>query len=116
MAKTWYDMTEKEREEYVSQDYCTMKHISVDVDSFDSKKYSMDAIYDNMCIEEYDVDNVFTHLSDRQTEIIKLLFLEGLAQKLAAKKLGISRNSVKTHLARARAKLRKIYPPKVEEC
>ena len=115
MAKTWDEMTEQEREEYVNQDYCTIKHISVDVDSFDSQKYSMTPIYQDMCLDEYDLEGVFSHLSERQAEVLKLLFLEGLAQKIAAKKLGISRNSVKTHLARARVKLRKVYPKK-EEC
>lgn len=106
----WYEMTEKEREEYVNQDHCTMRHICVDVDSFDGEKYNMASVYQDMCIEDNEVGDLLEKLSKRQAEVINLLFLEGMAQKVAAARLGISRNSVKTHLARARLKLRKAYP------
>ena len=112
----WDEMTPEEREAYVNQDYCTMKHISVDVDTFDSSKYNIASVYQDMCIDDYNIEGIFEYLSKRQAEVLNLLFIEGMAQKSAAKRLGISRNSVKTHLARVRKKLRKIYPPKEVDC
>jgi DNA-directed RNA polymerase specialized sigma24 family protein len=111
----WYDLTPKEREEYVNQDYVTMRHIYVDVDTFDADKYNIGSVYKEVCVEDYNLENVFEKLSRRQGEVIRLLFIEGLAQKSAAKRMGISRNSVKTHLARAKKKLRVAFPPKYED-
>jgi RNA polymerase sigma factor (sigma-70 family) len=111
----WYELTSKEREEYVNQDYVTMRHIYVDVDTFDSDKYNINTVYKEICVEDYNLENIFEKLSRRQGEVIRLLFIEGLAQKNAAKRMCISRNSVKTHLARAKKKLRAAYPTKYED-
>lgn len=44
-------------------------------------------------------------LSPRQREVIYLLFYDGLSEREAAEKLGISRSSVHTHRGRALEKL-----------
>lgn len=57
------------------------------------------------------INSVKYVLSKRQSEILNMYFIEGDKQEEIARKLNISRNSVKTHLQRAVQKLRKILNP-----
>jgi RNA polymerase sigma factor (sigma-70 family) len=111
MGKIWDEMTPKEREEFVNQDYVSNKFHIVDpsrIDRmYDKEIYSLASGYDERHIPEYDVQCMLAVLTQRQRDIIKLIYLEGETQENAAEKIGISRRALRTHVDRARKKLKK---------
>lgn len=56
------------------------------------------------------VERVLASLSEEHREVIHLAFVEGLEYPAIAERLGISQNTVKTRVLRARRKLRKESP------
>lgn len=63
---------------------------------------SLEEIYET----RNEVDQAFTELSPRQAEVVELKG-QGLSRQAIARELGISPNTVKSHLTRARQVLRK---------
>ena len=58
--------------------------------------------------ESEKIQKTLTFLPDQMRKIFKMKYLENKKQKEIAKSLSISENTVKTHLTRAKAKLRSI--------
>ncbi|MFP1714781.1 sigma-70 family RNA polymerase sigma factor [Gardnerella leopoldii] len=54
-----------------------------------------------------EMENAFSTLTDRQRQVIRLMFIEGYTQSEIASMLGISSAGVKKHLDKALEKLRK---------
>lgn len=111
MDKTWDELTPKERETYINQDYKANKFHIVDpvvIDRmYDNEKYSVASCYNEVHIPEHDVQCMLAVLTKRQRDIIKLIYLDGETQEAAAEKIGISRRALRTHIERAKDKLRK---------
>lgn len=111
MGKTWDEMTPKEREEFINQDYVSNKFHIVDPAQmervYDREIYNLASGYNDRHIPEYDVQCMLAVLTQRQRDIIKLIYLDGETQENAAAKLGISRRALRTHVERARDKLKK---------
>jgi RNA polymerase sigma factor (sigma-70 family) len=111
MVKTWYEMTPKEREDWVNQDFVSNKFHIVDPSQldrvYDGAVYTLASGYNDRHIPEYDVQCMLAVLTKRQRDIIRLIYLEGETQENAAAKLGISRRALRTHVERARDKLKK---------
>ena len=103
----WYEMTPEEREDYVNQDYVSRKYILVDVETFDRDRYNLASIYEDIHIPEYCVQEMLATLTPRQREVVSTIYLDGNTQERAASLLGISRRALRTHLERARTRLRK---------
>jgi DNA-binding CsgD family transcriptional regulator len=104
---SWDDLTPEERESYVNQDYVPRKYILVNVETFDKDRYNIASIYDDIHIPEYCVQEMLATLTPRQREVISTIYLDGNTQEMAASILGISRRALRTHLDRARIRLRK---------
>lgn len=103
----WSEMTPEEREAYVNQDYVGRKYILVDVETFDGDQYNVASIYDDIHIPEYCVQEMLATLTPRQREVISTIYLDGNTQEAAASLLRISRRALRTHLDRARVRLKK---------
>jgi RNA polymerase sigma factor (sigma-70 family) len=113
MFKTWEEMTPKEREAYINQDYVPRKYFLLDPETiektFDSVRHNIASFYVERSIPEYDVRELLATLTPRQREVITLLYLEGYTQEAAASKLGIKRRSLRTHVICARRRLKTCY-------
>ena len=110
MPKTWEEMTPKEREAYVNQDYVPRRCFLLDPETlektFDSVKHNLASYYIERNIPEYDVRELLATLTPRQREVVTLIYLDGYTQEAAASKLGIKRRSLRTHVICARKRLR----------
>jgi len=109
MIPSWDDLTPSEREEYVNQDYVPRKYICTNVDTFDSETYNMADAYDNAKLDEVGLEDLLSHLTGRQKQIVEIIYLQGRTQERVAKMLGISRSSVQTHLRRAKDRLKRAF-------
>jgi RNA polymerase sigma factor (sigma-70 family) len=111
MVKTWDEMTPKEREEWVNQDFVSNKFHIVDPAQldrvYDGAVYTLASGYEDRHIPEYDVQCMLAVLTQRQRDIIRLIYLEGRTQEDAAEILGNSRRALRTHVERARDKLKR---------
>lgn len=56
-----------------------------------------------------DIDQALEALSKKQREVFELVIMEGLTEREAALRLGISRNSVKTYMRRIKKTLKKYF-------
>lgn len=59
-----------------------------------------------------EMENAFSTLTDKQRQVIRLMFIEGYTQSEIASMLGISSAGVKKHLDSAIANLKKVLPEK----
>ena len=102
----WDDLTPEEREQYVNQDYVSRKYILANVDTFSYERYNMASVYNELHIPEYCVREMLATLTPRQREVVSTVYLDGNTQDRAASILHMSRRALRTHLDRARHRLK----------
>lgn len=103
----WKDMTPKEREDYVNQDYVQKSYITIDVDSI-STETNIASEQEFYKIPHEGIRFFKKYLTKKQYEVIMLKFYHGLSFQQMADKLNISKISAYNRYEWAKKKISKI--------
>jgi DNA-directed RNA polymerase specialized sigma subunit len=96
-------------EEYINQDYINQQELPIDdVDSYSTEDNILwENVKDNFSIEHYNYLVDSYKLTDKQKEILYMIFVEGKKQTDVAEVLKITKQSIRKHLLRIGIKLKK---------
>ena len=101
----WEEMTEQEREKFVNQDHVSRSYILIDPD-----KFSNEDVEEYEEVERGDVPEEWLEcLTEKQAEVIRLHYNEGMSQRKIAKKLGLGHTTVQGYIERSIRKLQEYF-------
>lgn len=106
----WEDLSPKERERYVNQDYVGITYnLLYDMEAFSEEDVGIAEKSSCYGLEEYGIDGLLCMLTPKQKEVVVLYYLKGKSEYKIAKMLGTTRSAIQKRLALARERLREKY-------
>jgi DNA-directed RNA polymerase specialized sigma24 family protein len=106
----WEDLSPKQRERYVNQDYVGITYnLLYDMEHFSDEDVGIAEKSSCYGLEEYGIDGILNLLTTKQREVVLLYYLKGKSEYKIAKMLGITRGAVQKRLFLAKKRLEEKY-------
>ena len=106
----WKDLSSREREDYVNQDYIGITYnLLYDIDSFSNEDVAIADKNAAYGLDEYGVEDLLSVLTDKQKEAVILYYLKGKSEYKIAKILGTTRSAIQKRICMARKRLKNRY-------